>query len=102
MGALAWVALVAILVLWSLLALAANGLLAWAGNVLLPQADLFTGHPETVAWIGWAIQLASDLGGVLIAAIWGVGVLGLLVGFWLLRRWVARRRNPARPSMGWR
>lgn len=102
MGALAWLALVVILVLWSLLALAANGLLDWAGNVLLPHADLFTGHPETVAWIGWAIQLASDLGGWLIGAIWGLGVLGLLVGFWVLRRWLAKRRNTGPRNAAWR
>ena len=102
MGALAWLALVITLVLWSLLALAANGLLEWAGNILMPHADLLTGHPETVAWIGRAIQLASDLGGWLVAAIWGLGVLGLLAGFWVLRRWSARRRNLGRPNAGWR
>lgn len=102
MGALAWIVLVISLVLWSLLALAVNGLLDWVGNLLMPHADLFTGHPETVAWIGWGIQLASDLGGWLVAAIWGLGVLGLLAGFWVLRRWLGKRRNLGRLNAGWR
>ena len=92
MRVLAWLLLFVSLALWSLLALALNGLLDWTGDMLLPHADLFTGHPETVAWIGWAIQLASDLGGWVIAVVWGLGVLGLLAGFWVLRRAVKARR----------
>ena len=92
MRVLAWLLLFVSLVLWSLLALALNGLLDWTGDMLLPHADLFTGHPETVAWIGWAIQLASDLGGWVIAVFWGLGVMGLLAGFLMLRRAVKARR----------
>lgn len=101
MRALSWVLLLVSLVVWSLLALGANGLVEWAGDLMLPHADIFTGHPETVAWIGWAIALASDLGGWLIAAVWGLGVLALLAVFWLLPRWFAARRNNGRRDGSW-
>ena len=102
MRALAWVLLLVSLVVWSLLALGAHGLVGWAGDMMLRQADFFTGHAETVAWIGWAVALANDLGGWIVVAIWGLGVLGMIVGFWLLRRWSASRRGDARPVAVWR
>lgn len=90
MRALVYVLLFGGLAVWSLLALGAHGVVAWVGDLTLGQADLFTGHPETVAWIGWVIAVLAGLGGWLVVAVWAVGVVALLVGAWFLRRFAAR------------
>jgi len=82
---LAWFAVA----LWSLFAWGAYGLLDFFGGVAARNADIVTGHPETVEWLSWALMTLRGLGLGAIVFVWGLvsllilavpAVLGLLLG----------------------
>jgi hypothetical protein len=82
---LAWIAAA----VWSLFAWGAYGLLDFFGGVAARNADIVTGHPETVEWLSWALMTLRSLGLGAIVAVWGVvslvilavpAVLGLFLG----------------------
>src|ERR671918_334348 len=52
---LAWIAVL----VWSLFAWGAYGLLDFFGGVAARNADIVTGHPETVEWLSWAPSWAG-------------------------------------------
>jgi len=82
---LAWIAVA----VWSLFAWGAYGLLDFFGGVAARNADIVTGHPETVEWLSWALMILRSLGLGAIAVVWGLvslvilavpAVLGLFLG----------------------
>jgi len=82
---LAWTAVA----IWSLFAWGAYGLLDFFGGVAARNADIVTGHPETVEWLSWALMTLRSLGLGAIAIVWGLvsllilavpALLGLLLG----------------------
>jgi hypothetical protein len=82
---LAWIAVA----VWSLFAWGAYGLLDFFGGVAARNADIVTGHPETVEWLSWALMTLRSLGLGAIVAVWGLvsllilavpAVLGLFLG----------------------
>ena len=82
---LAWIAVA----IWSLFAWGAYGLLDLFGGVAARNADIVTGHPETVEWLSWGLTTLRGLGLAAIVVVWGVvsllilavpAVLGLFLG----------------------
>jgi hypothetical protein len=83
--ALAWTAVA----IWSLFAWGAYGLLDFFGGVAARNADIVTGHPETVEWLSWALMALRGLGLGAIVIVWGLvsllilavpAILGLFLG----------------------
>jgi hypothetical protein len=81
----AWIAVA----VWSLFAWGAYGLLDFFGGFAARNADIVTGHPETVEWLSWALMSLRSLGLGAIVVVWGVvsllilavpAVLGLFLG----------------------
>ena len=82
MKKLVWGVVGAGLLLWSALAWVIYSLLGWAGSFASSNADVLTPHPETVEWVSWLAMFGSDVGGWIVAAIWGFGVVfALIFGF---------------------
>jgi hypothetical protein len=82
---LAWIAVA----IWSLFAWGAYGLLDFFGGFAARNADIVTGHPETVEWLSWALMTLRGLGLGAIVFVWGLvsllilavpAVLGLFLG----------------------
>jgi hypothetical protein len=81
----AWIAVA----FWSLFAWGAYGLLDFFGGVAARNADIVTGHPESVEWLSWALMTLRGLGLGAIVFVWGLvsllilavpAVLGLFLG----------------------
>lgn len=103
---LAWIAVA----VWSLFAWGAYGLLDFFGGVAARNADIVTGHPETVEWLSWALTTLRSLGLGAIVAVWGLvsllilafpAVLGLFLGGSrrepYVEDWRGPRINPGTP-----
>lgn len=82
---LAWIAVA----VWSLFAWGAYGLLDFFGGFAARNADMVTGHPESVEWLSWALMTLRSLGLGAIVVVWGLvslvilavpAVLGLFLG----------------------
>ena len=82
---LAWIAVA----IWSLFAWGAYGLLDVFGAFAARNADIVTGHPETVEWLSWTLMTLRSLGLGAIAIVWGLvsllilavpALLGLFLG----------------------
>jgi len=71
---LAWIAVL----VWSLFAWGAYGLLDFFGGVAARNADIVTGHPETVEWLSWALTTLRGLGLGAIVVVWGLVSLLIL------------------------
>ena len=56
MRRLLWIIAWFAVVIWSLFAWGAYGLLDFFGGVAARNADIVTGHPETVEWLSWALM----------------------------------------------
>lgn len=89
MRRLLWVLAWICVALWSLFAWGAYGLFDLFGGVAVRNADIVTGHPETVEWLSWALGVLRSLGLAAIVVVWAVvsllilavpAVLGLLLG----------------------
>jgi hypothetical protein len=104
---LAWFAVA----LWSLFAWGAYGLLDFFGGVAARNADIVTGHPETVEWLSWALMALRGLGLGAIVLVWGLvsllilavpAVLGLFLGGSGRKRygdeWRGPRIDPRTPA----
>ena len=104
---LAWIAVA----VWSLFAWGAYGLLDFFGGVAARNADIVTGHPETVEWLSWALMTLRGLGLGAIVVVWGLvsllilavpAVLGLFLGGsrrdQYVEEWRGPRGDPRRPS----
>lgn len=82
---LAWIAVA----IWSLFAWGAYGLLDFFGGVAARNADIVTGHPETVEWLSWGLMALKGLGLGAVVVVWALvsllilavpAVLGLFLG----------------------
>ena len=95
----AWIAVA----LWSLFAWGAYGLLDFFGGVAARNADIVTGHPESVEWLSWALMTLRGLGLGAIVFVWGLvsllilavpAVMGLFLGGARRERYVEEWRGP--------
>jgi hypothetical protein len=95
----AWIAVA----LWSLFAWGAYGLLDFFGGVAARNADIVTGHPESVEWLSWALMTLRGLGLGAIVFVWGLvsllilavpAVMGLFLGGARRERDVEEWRGP--------
>lgn len=57
-GICLWIAVV----LWSLFAWGAYGLLDVFGDLAVRNADMVSDHPETVEWLSWSLAALRSLG----------------------------------------
>jgi len=89
MKRLLWILAWAAVAIWSLFAWGAYGLLDFFGGVAARNADIVTGHPETVEWLSWALMTLRGLGLGAIVIVWGLvsllilavpALLGLFLG----------------------
>ncbi|MEE1658041.1 hypothetical protein VB618_17705 [Microvirga sp. CF3062] len=89
--------------LWSLFAWGAYGLLDFFGGVAARNADIVTGHPESVEWLSWALMTLRGLGLGAIVFVWGLvsllilavpAVLGLFFGGARREQYVEEWRGP--------
>jgi hypothetical protein len=96
---LAWIAVA----VWSLFAWGAYGLLDFFGGFAARNADMVTGHPESVEWLSWALMTLRSLGLGAIVVVWGLvsllilavpAVLGLFLGGWRREPYVDDWRGP--------
>ncbi|HZH53430.1 MAG TPA: hypothetical protein VEZ16_16310 [Microvirga sp.] len=105
--ALAWICVA----LWSLFAWGAYGLFDLFGGVAIRNADIVTGHPETVEWLSWALGVLRGLGLAAIVVVWAVisllilavpAILGLFLGHTeprgRERDWSMQRQYPGGPD----
>lgn len=95
----AWIAVA----LWSLFAWGAYGLLDFFGGVAARNADIVTGHPESVEWLSWGLMTLRGLGLGAIVFVWALvsllilavpAVLGLFFGGARRERYVEEWRGP--------
>jgi hypothetical protein len=84
-----WVLAWTCVALWSLFAWGAYGLFDLFGGVAVRNADIVTGHPETVEWLSWALGVLRSLGLAAIVVVWAAisllilgvpAILGLFLG----------------------
>jgi ABC-type Na+ efflux pump permease subunit len=89
MRRLLWIVAWMAVALWSLFAWGAYGLLDFFSGVAARNADVVTGHPESVEWLSWALTTLRGLGLGAIVFVWAVvsllilavpAVLGLFFG----------------------
>jgi hypothetical protein len=67
---------------WSGLALLLHNLVGWGGAFASRNADVITPNAEAVEWLSWLAMFGTDIGGWIIAIVWGLGViLALVLGF---------------------
>jgi hypothetical protein len=84
---LAWIAVA----LWSLFAWGAYALVDVFGDAAVRNADVVTGHPEAVEFLGWALATLRSLGLAAVVVVWGlVSLIVLGIGA-LLSRLFGRR-----------
>jgi hypothetical protein len=69
-------------VFWSLCCAAAWFLLDPTIAFLQQNADWLAGSPELLYWTRWVLELIAQTGFVLIAAIWIIGLVGILIAAW--------------------
>ena len=62
MRRLLWVLAWTAVAIWSLFAWGAYGLLDFFGGIAARNADIVTGHPETVEWLSWGLMALRSLG----------------------------------------
>ncbi len=83
----AWIAVA----IWSLVAWGAYGLLDVFGDVAVRNADVVTGHPETVELLAWGLATLRGLGLTAVVVVWGVVSLLILGAAAVLSRIVGHR-----------
>ena len=90
--ALAWTAVA----IWSLFAWGAYGLLDFFGGIAARNADIVTGHPETVEWLSWGLMALRSLGLGAIVVVGGLVSLLIVGGPALLGLFLGSARRDQR------
>ena len=78
MKRLLWILAWSAVAVWSLFAWGTYGLLDFFGGFAARNADVVTGHPETVEWLSWALMTLRGLGLGAIVVVWGLVSLVIL------------------------
>ena len=91
---LAWICVA----LWSLFAWGAYGLFDLFGGVAVRNADIVTGHPETVEWLSWALGVLRSLGLAAIVVVWAAISLLILGVPAILSVFLGRPEPRGRPG----
>ncbi|MBD2745155.1 hypothetical protein IC232_00445 [Microvirga sp. BT688] len=103
MRRLLWIIAWFAVAIWSLFAWGAYGLLDFFGGVAARNADIVTGHPETVEWLSWALMALRGLGLGAVVVVWALvslliltvpAVLGLFLGSARREQYVEDWRGP--------
>jgi hypothetical protein len=103
MRRLLWIIAWFAVAIWSLFAWGAYGLLDFFGGVAARNADIVTGHPESVEWLSWALMTLRGLGLGAIVFVWGLvsllilavpAVLSLFLGSARREQYVENWRGP--------
>jgi hypothetical protein len=87
-------------VVWSLFAWGAYGLIDLFGNVAARNADIVTDHPETVEWLSWTLTILQGLGLAAIVVVWGLVSL-LILAVPAVLSFFLRRAEPGHPHPAW-
>jgi hypothetical protein len=95
---LAWIAVA----FWSLFAWGAYGLLDFFGGVAARNADIVTGHPETVEWLSWALMALRGLGLGAVVIVWALVSLLILAVPVVLGLFLGSARSNDRRIYEWR
>jgi hypothetical protein len=95
-----WLFAWAAVVVWSLVAWGAHGLLGMFGDVAVRNADVVTGDPETVEFLAWGLATLRDLGLVAVLLVWGFVSLLILAAAALFSRLVGQR-SPVHERTQW-
>jgi hypothetical protein len=85
-------------VFWSLCCAAAWLLLDPTIVFLQQNADWLAASPELLYWTRWLLELIAQTGFVLIAAIWVIGLIGILIAAWAFTALWRRFNAAAAPS----
>jgi hypothetical protein len=94
---MAWIAVA----VWSLFAWGAYGLLDFFGGVAARNADIVTGHPESVEWLSWIFTVLRSLGLGAVVFVWGLVSLLILAVPAVLSLFLGRS-HPQPRSYDWR
>jgi hypothetical protein len=78
MRRLIWIVAWLVVAAWSLVAWGSYGLVGLFGDVAVRNADILTGHPETVEFLSWALATLRSLGLFAVVAVWAVVSLLIL------------------------
>ena len=88
---IAWLAVA----VWSLAAWGSYGLVDLFGDVAVRNADVVTGHPETVEFLSWSLAFLRSLGLFAVVTVWAIVSLIILGVATVLAR-ILGARVPAR------
>jgi hypothetical protein len=92
---IAWLAVA----VWSLVAWGSYGLVDLFGDVAVRNADVVTGHPETVEFLSWSLAFLRSLGLFAVVTVWAIVSLIILgVATVLARILGARVPRAAQPD----
>ncbi|MGO4573867.1 hypothetical protein [Microvirga sp. 2TAF3] len=100
MRRLLWIVAGTFVVLWSLLAWGAYGLIDLFGSTVVRHADVVSNRPETVEWLSWGLAALRNLGLAAVVFVWGLVSLLILAVPILMSFVLGRAARPASP-MGW-
>ena len=102
MRRLLWVLAWTAVAVWSLFAWGAYGLLDFFGGVAARNADIVTGHAETVEWLSWGLTALRGLGLGAIVVVWGLVSLLILAVPAVLSLFLGGSRRSSQPVHDWR
>jgi len=97
-----WVAAMAALVVWSLLAWGGHALLDWSSDWAAANADKISPVPEVVEWLSWSFSSLGYASEIVVVIIWAIGSI-LIVGLaGLISRFLAGRQPKFADLKNWR
>lgn len=78
MKTLVWALTGVVLLLWSLVAWIAHGLVGAAGSIVASNADLIPADPQLIEWASWLASAGTGVGEWLVVAVWALVSLVLV------------------------
>lgn len=99
---LIWIAGLAVLGLWSLLAWGGHALLDWTSNWAAANADQVSAVPEIVETLSWAFRSLGNASEIIVIIVWALGAVLILGLVGLANRFLGRRRPSLSHPRNWR
>lgn len=97
-----WVAAIALLVIWSLLAWGGHALLDWSSDWAASNADNIFPVPEVVEWVSWGFRGLGNASEIIVMIAWAIGAI-LIIGLaGLVSRFMAGRQAKLSDLKKWR
>lgn len=97
-----WIAAIAAVVIWSLLAWAGQGLLDWTSNWAAVNADQVSSVPEIVEWLSWALRSLGNASEIIVLIVWALGSILILAAAGLASRLLRGRKPKFTEIKAWR